>query len=82
MATKTITVTVKAYNRLAKLKKENESFSLVIERITKKKVNLMDYFGILSKETGEALERNIEELRKKDRIHDSKEIKKIQKELE
>ena len=63
MATKTVTVTEEAYNRLARLKKENESFSDVINRVTGR-VKLSDFFGILSKESADKLEEAIKEGRK------------------
>jgi len=58
MATKTISITEDAYKRLACLKKNNESFSMVIERITGKK-KISDFKGILSKESAEAYGREI-----------------------
>jgi len=63
MATKTITVTEEAYSRLARLKNENESFSETINRITKKR-DIMEFFGILSKESADKLEKAIKEGRK------------------
>jgi len=42
MAVKTITITEGAYNSLKSLKGENESFSEVIGRITKKR-SLLDF---------------------------------------
>lgn len=66
MATKTISITESAYNRLANLKQENESFSIVIERITHKR-KLDDFYGILSKEMGKKLEKTFEKQRKENR---------------
>lgn len=47
-----------SYNRLANLRKGNESFFEIIVEITGRK-KLSDFFGILSKETGDKLEENI-----------------------
>ena len=48
MATKTISIREEVYGILISLKKENESFSDVIWKLTKKrKPNLRDYFGVL-----------------------------------
>lgn len=60
MATKTLTITEEAYERLARLKKENESFSKVIERITNKR-KLSEFAGILSEESANELEDAIKE---------------------
>lgn len=63
MATKTLSITEDAYNRLASLKRANESFSLVIQRITGKH-KLSDIQGILSGKAGEEFEKSIMEGRK------------------
>ena len=62
MATKTLTVTEEAYNRLASKKKENESFSDVINRITNKK-SVLEFAGILSKKSADEIEKNMEKNR-------------------
>lgn len=45
MGVKTITVTEEAYRLLAKEKKQDESFSQVIKRLTKERGRLSDSFG-------------------------------------
>jgi predicted CopG family antitoxin len=45
MATKTISITDEAYNALLSQKKNNESFTQTILRITKKTGKLTDSFG-------------------------------------
>ena len=80
MATKTISITEEAYERLANKKRENESFSTVINRKFKK-YNLLDMAGVLSKESAEALEKAIKENRKKDQELQDKKMKNIEKQL-
>ncbi len=63
MVVKTITVTEDAYEALKSMKVEDESFSEVILRI-KKKRPLSDFFGVLSKETGDRMEAAMKEVRK------------------
>ena len=81
MATKTISITKGAYDRLKVLKKERESFTDVINRITKKN-DLMDFYGILGKEKGDELEKAILESRKAGRKLDEARTKRLLKELE
>jgi len=80
MATKTISITEEAYEKLANHKKENESFSMVINRKFKK-YNLLDMAGVLSKESAEALEKAIKENRKKDQELQERKMKEIEKQL-
>ncbi len=69
MGTRTISITDDAYKRLLSLKKNNESFSIIIQKLTGK-VRLNDFFGVLSKETADKLEENIRLSREKNRkIH-------------
>ena len=63
MATKTITVTEDAYEALKAMKAKNESFSKMILRVSKRKP-LSYFYGALSKEDGEKLEKVIMENRK------------------
>ena len=63
MATKTISITEEAYDRLIAKKHEKESFSEVINRITNK-VSLLDFAGILTKGESDKLARSINEARK------------------
>lgn len=62
MATKTITITEDAYNRLANLKKSNESFSDVIQKITAKHT-ILDLYGLLSESQADAIEKEIAAMR-------------------
>ncbi len=62
MATKTISITEEAYDRLIAKKHEKESFSEVINRITNK-VSLLDFAGILTKNESNRLTKSINEAR-------------------
>ncbi|HLC32613.1 MAG TPA: antitoxin VapB family protein [Candidatus Nanoarchaeia archaeon] len=63
MATKSITITEDAYNRLASLKQEKESFSDVIKRIAPKR-SLLELAGILTDKQTKELKRNVADFRK------------------
>ncbi len=76
MATKTLTITEDAYERLATAKEENESFSEVINRITGK-VSLLSIAGILTEKEAGRLEKSIGEIRRKSRLR----LKRIAQEL-
>ncbi len=64
MATKTISITEEAYERLQARKKGRESFTEVINRITGKS-SLLDYAGLLSAKEAKELEERIRNNRKK-----------------
>ncbi|MEK6910610.1 MAG: antitoxin VapB family protein [Nanoarchaeota archaeon] len=82
MATKNISITESAYNKLARLKGENESFSIVIERIAGKEKNNIDgFFGILSDKSADSLEKAIMERRKKHKESRMARIKRIAMEM-
>lgn len=58
MGTKTISLTEDAYERLKRHKREGESFSDVVTRLTGE-VTLSDYYGALDDETADDLERAV-----------------------
>ena len=64
MATKTISITEEAYERLRARKEANESFSDIINRITGKR-SIMELAGILSEKEGGALMKTIKEGRER-----------------
>jgi len=62
MGTKNISISEEAYERLAALKKPNESFTEVVNRLTKKR-SILELVGTLTEKEGEEIRRNIKELR-------------------
>lgn len=80
MSVKTITVTENAYEALKKMKEPNESFSDIILRVAKRRP-LDDFFGVLSKESGDRLEKAIMKARKRRNLAHKERIKKISKDL-
>lgn len=76
MATRTLSVTEAAYQRLKAMKGERESFSDVILKVTKKP-RLLEFAGILSKGEVDEAERLIRESRKRS----NERMRRIAKEL-
>ncbi len=80
MAVKTITITEGAYRALKAKKGEKDSFSDVIIKMTGKRP-LSDFYGALSRESAERLERAVKEARDAHRKLHSARIKRIKEEL-
>ncbi len=80
MAVKTITIREDAYEALKAMKAPSESFSGTILRIAKRKP-LSSFFGALSKESGESLEKAIIERRKRSMKSHRARMKRIIKEM-
>ena len=64
MGTKNIAISDEAYHRLKALKKPGESFTEVIERMTRSK-GVLDLSGILTKEDAFRVSQVVRETRKK-----------------
>jgi len=62
MGTKNISISEEAYERLAALKKPNESFTKVVNRLTRKR-SILELVGSLTEKEREEIRRNIEEPR-------------------
>ncbi len=77
MATKSITITEDAYERLASFKNEKESFSDVINKLTRKS-SYMDLVGVLSKEEAKELRESIKDVRKRMREDIERTAKRLQ----
>ena len=76
MATKTISITEEAYERLRTQKAPKESFTDVINRITGKR-SIMELAGILSDEEASKMEDFIKKSRLASRTHMNTLIKKL-----
>jgi len=80
MTVKTITITESAYRALKAKKGEKDSFSDVIIKMAGKRP-LSDFYGALSKESAEKLEKAVKEGREfRNKIHSAR-IKRIKEEL-
>ncbi|MGD2250718.1 MAG: antitoxin VapB family protein [Candidatus Methanofastidiosia archaeon] len=66
MGSKSITISEEAYRRLKSKKKKNESFTDVINRITRERP-LSEIAGILSEEEADSLEKHVKDRRRKTR---------------
>ncbi|HXX72491.1 MAG TPA: antitoxin VapB family protein [Candidatus Acidoferrales bacterium] len=64
MGTKNIAISDEAYQMLKALKKSGESFTDVIERVTRKS-SVLELAGILSKREVETVERHVKEIRRR-----------------
>ncbi|MFA4820001.1 MAG: antitoxin VapB family protein [Candidatus Aenigmatarchaeota archaeon] len=80
MTTKTITVTNDAYEALKYMKGPNESFSDTILRVAKRKP-LSHFYGALSKESADKLEKSVKEIRKLHRESHKKRLERLVKEM-
>lgn len=78
MATKTLSITEEAYNRLKVLKNNKESFSDIIMRVTNKnRKSVSELYGLFPKKEADELERNIKEIRKLNLLKHKKRIREI-----
>ncbi len=70
MGTKTISIKESVYEILKRSKRENESFSDVIERLARKKnIDLMSFFGELKgKEVLDAIEEDSKKIRELSKV--------------
>lgn len=73
MGTRTISIKDEAYERLKRLKRQGESFTDLINRLTQKR-SLLELSEVATKEEVEALERAIDESRERRRQARRREI--------
>ena len=71
MATKTISITEEAYERLRSRKYERESFSDVIYRMTKRK-KLSDFYGMLGEKAAKMEEAITESRKQTKKLHEDR----------
>lgn len=81
MAVKTITVTTDAYEALKGLKAEHESFSETILRVAKKR-SLSEFYGSLSCERADDIEKHIKESRRRHAVTRKARMDRITRALE
>ena len=62
MGTKNISISEEAYQRLAAIKQPNESFTQVINRLTKKR-SILELAGTLTNQEAAEIQENIKKLR-------------------
>ena len=70
MASKTIMIQEETYQKLAELKRENESFNDIIQRLIYKYQDLTPFFGVISGKDGDQIEQAIEEAREANDVAD------------
>ncbi len=70
MASVSMTVSVEAYDALAKLKRDKESFSEVILRVVAPQKSIWDMFGILTDEEADELEKGVARFRKEFKVRE------------
>ncbi len=70
MAHTTITISVDAYEALKRERREGESFSEEVLRLTGEKHKLSDLAGILSEEKADEWQKGVEKVRKKFRVRE------------
>lgn len=82
MGTKTISLAEDAYERLKAHKREGESFSDVVRRLTGDDFSLMDYYGVLDEDTAAEMEEIIAESREADSETHRERVERIAEEFE
>ncbi len=60
MGTKNISISEEAYERLAALKRPNESFTEVVNRLTKKR-SIIEFVGVITEKEGDDIRGGIDE---------------------